>query len=394
MAIKVLDLELTGEKNAVSIPKHYRQAFVLLRLKGRPIAAEQVDVHDGVVDLFALKQRVVAKNRWSLWRQWCSEVLTPSCTEAAGRNQAGTVTVAVCTRERPGDLKMCLDALMRLPDDGQEYIVIDNAPLTDATRSLVTSYPCVRYICEPQAGLDRARNRALREARHEIVAFCDDDAMPDVGWLRALLTGFSDPLVVGVTGLTLPYELETAAQEWFERYGGFSKGFRRKTFDGAWTNPLHVGHIGAGANMALRQSVIDTIGPFDEALDCGTPTRSGGDHDMFSRILQRGYRLVYEPQAISWHRHRRTWKELRNTLYGYGVGVYARLAKQLLLEGEPGVLAIAWSWFRRKQLPEILRSIRRRRGRKPLDLLMAELAGCVTGPWCYARARWLLRQGK
>lgn len=394
MATKVLDLELTDAKEAIRIHARYETAYVLFRLGGKPIAIEQSPVCDGLLDLAALKKRVLAKHRKTIWTQWCVGALTAGCAPPEICKPAGRATVAVCTRERPDDLKMCLDGLMRLPDDGQEYLIVDNAPVTHATRRLVAKYPRVRYVCEPLAGLDRARNMALREARHDIVAFCDDDAVPDAGWLSALCSGFTDPLVLGVTGLTLPYELETRAQEWFERYGGFSKGLMRRKYDGARDNSLNVGHIGAGANMALRRSVLDVIGPFDEALDCGTLTRSGGDHDMFARILKRGYRMVYEPVAINRHRHRRTWKELRKTIYGYGVGVYARLAKQLLLEGEPGALALAWAWFRHDQLPELLRSIRRSKKRKPLDLLLAELAGCAAGPWCYARARRVVRKGK
>jgi glycosyltransferase involved in cell wall biosynthesis len=393
MATKILDLELSDTKKTIRVDARYDAAYVVLRAGAKPIAIEHARVCDGLLDLGALKKKVLAKHRKTIWTQYVARKM---CAESGDRPKISkpgvSATVAVCTRERPEDLKMCLDALMRLVDDGQEYLIVDNAPVTHATRHLVAKYPRARYVCQPLVGLDRARNMALQEARHDIVAFCDDDAVPDAGWLRALCSGFCDPLVLGVTGLTLPYELETRAQEWFERYAGFSKGLTRKKFDGARHNVLNVGQIGAGANMALRRSVIDLIGPFDEALDCGTLTRSGGDHDMFSRILKRGYRIVYEPVAINRHRHRRTWKELRNTIYGYGVGVYARLAKQLMIEGEPGALAIGWAWFRYDQLPDLLRSVRCDKKRKPLDLLLAELAGCAAGPWCYARARRLLRK--
>jgi hypothetical protein len=123
----------------------------------------------------------------------------------------------------------------------------------------------------------------------------------------------------------MPLELETEAQEWFERYSPHGRGFGRVVFDGAHCNPLIVNLVGVSASMALRSSAIDFIGLFDEALGAGTPTVGGEDCELFARILRSGYRIVYEPRALSWHRHRRTWEELRNTLQGYGVGVYAFL---------------------------------------------------------------------
>ena len=47
-------------------------------------------------------------------------------------------------------------------------------------------YPQVRYVCEPRPGLNWARNRAIAEARGEIIAYTDDDVVVDRGWVRAL----------------------------------------------------------------------------------------------------------------------------------------------------------------------------------------------------------------
>jgi hypothetical protein len=156
-----------------------------------------------------------------------------------------------------------------LPDRGQELLVVDNHPSTDATLRLVREYPAVRYIREDRPGLDVARNRAMREAMHDIIAFCDDDAVVEPEWLDGLCRNFSDPQVLCVTGLTMPLELETEAQEFFEQHSPFGRGFRRVVFDGQRDNPLVVGKVGAGANMALRRGILDLVGPFDEALDAG-----------------------------------------------------------------------------------------------------------------------------
>ena len=94
--------------------------------------------------------------------------------------------------------------------------------------------------------------------------------------------------------------------------------------------------------MALRRAALDAVGPFDEALDVGTPSRSGGDAEFFARVLARGYRIVYEPAALNWHYHRRTWDELRRKLFGYAVGVSAAWTSSLLRENEVSVLRPCW----------------------------------------------------
>lgn len=269
--------------------------------------------------------------------------------------------------------------------------MIDNCPSTDATRQIVNEFPLVRYVREPVPGLDVARNRALTEARGDIVAFSDDDAAPDQGWLRALLRNFDDPLVFCVTGLTMPLELETDAQEWHERYSTFGRGFKRRVFDRAFVNPMAAGKIGAGVNMAIRRSALQLVGPFDEALDAGTRTRSGGDSEMFSRLLAAGYRIVYEPRALTWHRHRRTWSELRKMIYGYGVGVYAAWTRSLLVEREYSMIKPALSWLFRTQLPGLFRSVFSHAAPVQFDLGVAELRGCLAGTWHYLCSRKQVR---
>jgi GT2 family glycosyltransferase len=139
--------------------------------------------------------------------------------------------------------------------------------------------------------------------------------------------------------------------------------------------------------MALRRSVLDLIGPFDEVLDAGTPTLSGGDTELFYRIIANGFQIVYEPAALSWHRHRRTWEELRHVLYGYGVGTYAYWTGKLVQDKEWSVIFMAGNWFWKHQLPALLKSILHFPNSTPVDLLVNELRGCLSGPRAYYLSR-------
>lgn len=382
MATAVLDLDLSALPPEITGLSSYTRAFILIRYKGSPLGKITLPVTRGKLPLEAYRQTLIDAVEPGLKKAWLRDYLKRNEIPAPGYKPP-QATIAICTRDRIEDLRRCLDALMLLPDDGQEILVIDNAPSTEETRVLVSSYPSVTYVREDRKGLDFARNRALKEARHKIVAFTDDDATPDPSWLRALVRNFQNPLVMCVTGMTMPLELETPAQEAFEQYSPFGKGFERRIFTHATGNPLATGQVGAGANMALRKNVTAAVGGFDEALDAGTPTQSGGDHEYFSRILLAGYQIIYEPEALSWHRHRRTWKETVKAIKGYGIGVYAYWTRLLVEKGEWGILTLPYGWFRYTQLPNMLKSLVRRPGAPPLSLLLAEWQGCLLGPWKY-----------
>jgi GT2 family glycosyltransferase len=380
MAIAILDIEFEQLPPEISGLERYSHAFILIRLKGRPIGQARLPISGGRISGQELHAALLAAAGWNFWQCWLGHYL--EWDERSDLNFSPlSATVAVCTRDRPEDLRHCLEAFMRLPDDGQEILVIDNCPSNEATRHLVEQYPRVRYIREDRPGLNKARNRALREARNQVIAFTDDDATPDPGWLRALLRNYSHPLTLCVTGLTLPRELETPAQEWFERTMPFGRGFETQVFERTFVSPLSSGKSGAGVNMSFRREMVDCIGFFDEALDAGTATYAGGDNEMFARILAAGYQIVYEPGAIVWHRHRRTWPDLRWQLYGYGVAKSAVLSRYLL-EGELDAFQQGWAWLHRR-LNKLLGSLLRQPDSIPTDLNLALLSGFLGGPLAY-----------
>jgi cellulose synthase/poly-beta-1,6-N-acetylglucosamine synthase-like glycosyltransferase len=386
VATAVIQIDVDNIPPDLRVDTSYGEALVILRRHSTPVAQFYTRVTGGQLDPDEVAHAVTAAAARNRWRWAVDDYLGPdpprSCPAA---------TVAICTRERPEDLTRTLSAVAALRPAPAAVLVVDNAPATPRTQAVVAAFPGFRYVREDRRGLDAARNRALVEATTPIVAFTDDDAAPASEWLGALLQPFDDPRVLCTTGLTLPMELETAAQEWFERISPFGRGFERRLFDGTQDDPLAVARAGAGANMALRRTILQEVGRFDEALDAGTETRSGGDHEMFGRILAAGYRIVYEPRAVSWHRHRRTWNELRRAIHGYGVGVYAMWTRRLLVDRELGALRHAYRWLTLVQLPQFFRSLLRRPGSVPLDLLVAEMRGCVAGPRAYATARRHLR---
>jgi cellulose synthase/poly-beta-1,6-N-acetylglucosamine synthase-like glycosyltransferase len=364
------------------------RCMLVVRWRGRVIGRTVVPVAGGRMSSEDVSRHVTAALDTDALATWVEEAIGFD-ERASPQQPRPSATVAICTHERPDDLARALGAVTSLSAPAHEILVVDNAPVTARTRSVVAQFPGVRYIVEPRKGLNVARNRALREATGDVVAFTDDDATPEPAWLEALRANFADRRVLCVTGLTLPLELETTAQELFEEHCTFARGFRRRVFDGRVDNPLAVAKVGAGANMAVRRTLATAVGPFDERLDAGTPTRSGGDHEMFARILLGGWRIVYEPWAVSWHRHRRSERELVATVRGYGTGVYAMWTGLLLERREFAVLRLAWRWFRYDHLPLLLSPARLLAPKGRDRLRRAELAGCLAGPaaWWVSRRR-------
>lgn len=304
------------------------------------------------------------------------------------------VSVIICTREHPDQLERQLESVCRLDYPQYEVIVVDNAPRTDRTRAVCERFAgAVRYVVEPHKGLDYARNAGWRAARYPIVAYTDDDACVDPQWLSGLAQNYADPKVACVTGITFPYEIESDAQELFEKYGGMQRGFERRVFKpGPWSPqyPVGSGRFGAGVNLSLRRDVLEAMGGFDDALDVGSLSRGGGDLDIMTRVIRDGWSLVYEPAAVVWHQHRRTMRELRRQMYDYGFGFSAFCAKHAAdLEYGNQVWKLLRRWWRfwgKQRLQKNAWAAMRLQQRFPVHLILLEIAGGIMGYSAYKRS--------
>jgi GT2 family glycosyltransferase len=299
-----------------------------------------------------------------------------------------TLTVVVCTRDRPGQLSRCLRSLSSTSPRPDEIIVVDNAPSTDETRSLVAEYPGIHYVLEPRPGLDRARNRGVTCASGDIVAFTDDDAMVHHAWGRAIRACFRDDTVKAATGIVLPTELKTQAQVLFEQHWGFGRGYRFLRYDKAYFERLKMRgvpawFVGAGANMAFRREVFDEVGLFDELLDVGAAGCSG-DSEMWYRLLAAGAVCLYSPQAVAFHLHRRELHELSRQLHNYMRGHCAALCIQFARHLHWGNLLrlcfILPAYYFRCLLGGIACGFRSR-----YQFLWQEITGCLSGIWYFMR---------
>ena len=307
-------------------------------------------------------------------------------TNVARTSSPQPISVVIPTRERPDDLRRCLESLSGVQAQGHEVVVVDNAPRTDRTAVVATECG-VRRVMEPVPGINNARNAGVAAATHDIVAFIDDDAVASRTWLQALGARFEDPTIGCATGLVLPLELETPAQENFERYCRPRRDLQSHVYSRDTLSPSAAGVVGMGANMAFRRRLIMDLGWFDPRLGTGTSTRGGDENDMFARILDAGRRIVYAPEAYIWHRHRRTDRELRSCVFGYGIGVFSMLTKRLVEHRDAGAIVTGGRWL----LGPLVKAARAKMTgvpSPPWRVVLAETAGAPLGPICYVYETW------
>lgn len=336
MPYRIIEIELSETPTAFALDARQDGSALIARWKGRlagfrlaggtpgiPISSEQLtEICSRHFGRRALALEIEA----AIARRWSGDLSPPT----------PSLSIAVCTKDRAQRLDRLLRSLQPVTAGSRfrstEILVIDNASVDSATRETVAGFPDVRYVFEPRAGLDFARNAAMHHAGGDLLAYLDDDVVVDRNWLDGLFEAWrSCPGAGGFTGLVLPYKLETEAQIQFERRGGFGRGFEARRFHAASAaNPLHpvgAGIVGAGCNMAFDRSLLLSLGGFDEALDTGAPLPGGGDLDIFYRVLRSGRTMVYEPRYAVYHEHRESIRQLRRQYWTWGLGFMAFLTK-------------------------------------------------------------------
>jgi glycosyltransferase involved in cell wall biosynthesis len=416
----VLDIELTapvaGLQRTAPNGRQADRAWALVRLFGEPLGLDVLDIPPEGLSSEAVEALVLDRRLTHLAQRLGidgGKAGRDTVLEAA-RTMGGTAfsrahaefvaraprcSVVVCTRERPDDLRRCLDSLTVQDYPNFAVWVIDNAPLSGNTRQVVESVGAdldIHYVVEPRQGLSRARNAGLRrELGGDVVAWLDDDEVADSLWLSELARAFDGrPDVVAASGAVVPAELSTWAQLWFEQFGGHSKGrgFTAEEFSPrTWSkqHPLYpLPPFGVGANMAFRTEALRRLGGFDEALGSGTPAQGSEDTKMFTDLLRAGGTVAYRPTAVTRHFHRRDLDGLRRQMRGNGSGLTAFYTASVLARPSTTVDLV-------RLAPRALRDLCSSDSLRvatleddfPRDLLAENRRGMVAGPWLYVRGR-------
>lgn len=245
-----------------------------------------------------------------------------------GTREALAATVAICSANRCARLAETLAALLPSVDFRvAEVVVVDNAS-TDGTPRLLAeigaAYPQgVRSVREERAGLSAARNRAVREARGDLLLFLDDDALPAPGWIEAYVEAFRDERVAAAGGPVEPI-FDGPLPEWLDdRFLPYLSAWDR----GPQAAPLRYNELPRGANMAFRRATFARYGEFLEQLGRrGDSLRSCEEIEYCLRLERGGETILYLPTArvrhhVATQRLSAEWMSARFAAQGFSEAI-------------------------------------------------------------------------
>lgn len=210
------------------------------------------------------------------------------------------ISVIICTYNRAGMFRAALESLKCQETDGifSYEIVIINDGSTDNTKDVVRevsqdSQVLIRYFFENGHGVANARNKGIKKASGDWIAFFDDDQLAEPDWLKELLAAAAkskSSCIGGAVHLHLPEQKLRTLSPIFRSMLGEKK-------DG---NELvkcsRKNHPGTG-NILIKKKVFDATGQFDGSLKS-----RGSDLDFTRRVRMAGIQAWYTPKAVVHHR--------------------------------------------------------------------------------------------
>jgi GT2 family glycosyltransferase len=230
---------------------------------------------------------------------------------------APPASIVIPTRERLPYLQVALSSIApQAAHVGAEVLVVDDAGASPAARELARRF-AARYQPLPRPlGLNAARNAGVQRSTGELVVFVDDDIRAGAGWLQALLDAAARNPHVDVFAGPIRVRLEGHAPHSCARQHPpittLELGQHDTDARFAW-----------GANMAIRRTALERVGPFDVSLE------HGGDEQEWQerlRALAPDARVLYVAGASV--EHRRAGADTRLRALSRGAHARGRAARR------------------------------------------------------------------
>ena len=219
------------------------------------------------------------------------------------------ISVVVPTYRRPDLLERCLTALVRqtLPADRFEIVICDDGP-SEAAEAVVRRVqemcggrPSLIYVPVPDTqGPAAARNAGWQRASGDVIAFTDDDTIPEPDWLWAGLTAMSAGVCAASGKIVMPLP---------ERPSDIQRDASHLQFSEFAT-----------ANCFVRRSALMRLGGFDERFEIAWRE----DSDLHFSLLEQGSSIIQAPAAVVIH-------PFRPVPFAAGIGMQRKVLYDTLL---------------------------------------------------------------
>ncbi len=216
------------------------------------------------------------------------------------------ISVIICTYNREKYLPQLFESLIRQDFPKSDYEIVfvnNNSPDATAQRCIEfqEKYSDINfsYFEEKKQGLSHARNRGIREAKGELLAFIDDDAVAHDGYLKKMFEAFSTRADMYAAGGKIVPLYESNRPKWMNRFleplmSVIDLGTRVKIFP---RNKFPI-----GANMIFRREVFEKTENFNTELGrTGKKMLGGEEKDLFFRMREKGLSVYWIPDIVVSH---------------------------------------------------------------------------------------------
>ncbi|MEM3506767.1 MAG: glycosyltransferase [Candidatus Bathyarchaeia archaeon] len=231
-----------------------------------------------------------------------------------------SVSVIVITLGRSKIFQECLYSLLTQTYDNYEVIIVSDDPQLKLPEDLYLKDNVKIIYNKRRIGIGKARNIGIKSSHGEIVAFIDDDAIPEYDWITKLIKCFNEG-ADAVFGKVVP------------RSSNLSKPIKL-------LSELYSSMV--GCNMAFQKDALIKVGLFNEKIDYG-----GDEDEIVSRLIKHGYKVKICKYAIVKHDFSKNyvnlfWKTYKGGLNAHLLKEYKRapilsrrkLIKTLLIQKE------------------------------------------------------------
>lgn len=219
-----------------------------------------------------------------------------------------SISVVICTRNRRKALKGCVDSIVNQNCQPQEIIIVDDASgkkTKEAIREIVNNckIPTKLIVNEKRMGLPASRNRGIKAAKSDVIAFLDDDSSADKNWLEGLLKYYKSELIVGVGGpvIELGRKIHTKTKPkkymYISRSGNVVNNTRLRSEEELEKFDVKPVNFFQGGNLSYRRNVLIKLHGFDENFK-GNGYRE--ETDLGIRSKKMGVQ-IFNPNAYTFH---------------------------------------------------------------------------------------------
>ncbi|SKA76610.1 hypothetical protein SAMN05443428_101229 [Caloramator quimbayensis] len=218
------------------------------------------------------------------------------------------VSIVICTYNRGSFIVKTLESLSNLKYKNFEVIVV-NGPSTDETREILQLYKhCIKIRNNNIRNLSVSRNIGIRASSGDIIAFIDDDAIPDPYWLNDIISYYEDDTVGGVGGKVYgPGATHFQFTNGTINLWGETEPLRSVSRE--FNDPNgEIFNIMMGTNATFSRKALEKVGGFDEYYEY-----YHDESDVAVRLIRAGYKILHHPNAYIHHEFAKS--HIRTTQY-------------------------------------------------------------------------------